>query len=239
MDVQNDEGAATAMEAPSGNTNDNLSIADGEASCNLSVAQSEIPVISVWLEHGSTGIVAFPCSFCEYRGQPVWHRHGYATAWLKLPGDKLGHRWPHCFTETGQRAFSRGYTMRFMGPGPATKTPRRQAAPRPSPAAQRRLDKVVTYEHAERIVRAVAERDDRFFLVKVLPDESGYTDPDALCDSRSMTVRVPPHGVYLGSLISELTLLHVGGLGSPWVDAEKLRAEVQKLVLPLAKETLQ
>jgi hypothetical protein len=169
----------------------------------------------------------------------VWHRHGKPNAWLKMPGDDLGHRWPHCSSESGQRAFRRGYTMRLAGTAPATKAPRTKAAPTRSPAAQKRLDRMVPYEQAERIVRTVAERDDRFFLVKVVPDESGYTDPEALCDSRAMTVRVPPHGVRVGSLVAELALLHVGGLGSPWIDYPRLEAEIEKLVLPLAKETLQ
>lgn len=209
------------------------SVADDRVSRNPSVAQSEIPVINVWLEPGSIDIVGFNCPFCEYRGLPVRHQHGCATAWLAPLGSVLGHRTSHC---GDPKNFPNGYMLKLVGTAPATKPARAKATPRRSPAAQKRLDQVVTYEHAERIVRAIAERDDRFFLVKAVPDESGCTEPDALCDSRSMTIAVPPHGVCLGSLIAELALLHIGGAGAPWIDYPKLKAEIEKLVLPLAKE---
>jgi hypothetical protein len=232
MEVQNEEGPSTAMRGPSGNIqDDSLILSKVESARN-----GAIPTINVWLVPGETGIVTFPCPFCQYRGQPVWHRHGKPNAWLKIPGDELGHRWAHCSSESGRNAFRRGYMLRLAGTAPATKSPRTKAAPRRSPAALKRLDKVATFEQAARIVRAVAERDDRFFLVRVVLDESGYTDPEALCDSRAMTVRVPPHGVRVGSLIAELALLHVGGLGSSWIDYPKLAAEIEKLVLALAKE---
>ncbi len=76
MDSTNDEGAATAMEAPSGNHRSNPRIAEAE-----DARDGEVPTVNVWLVPGETGIVTFACPFCQYRGQPC----GTGTA-SRTPG---------------------------------------------------------------------------------------------------------------------------------------------------------
>jgi hypothetical protein len=171
--------------------------------------------------------VSFACPHCDQR-----HWHSTRDAWLKMPGDIIGLRWAHCWNEESPH-FGGTYCMRIAG---VYACPPREKAKRPRLTKQDRV--IVSIGQARAIVKAVAAKDDRFFLTTVIPDALGERRPYALCDSRKNTIAVPACGVVLGSLVSELALLHVPGLGHAFSEAayQKEKTAIRKIVLAAARE---
>jgi hypothetical protein len=98
---------------------------------------------------------------------------------------------------------------------------------------------LIGFDEARQVVRRVAELDDTFFLVSVIPDPVDFFRPICYGDSAKMTIAVPSRGVLLGSLVSELALLHVrGGLGAARDEAayQRRKDHIRLLVLAAARE---
>jgi hypothetical protein len=220
---------------------DTRTVLDSSSDGKIEVADpyAGLPIVDVLIELGplNEGLSctvrwAQACQHCK-----VFHRHGYETAWLKPFGALLGHRGAHC--DGARKEYPNGYLMRLVGSTPAVPRAKLKAAPRRSAAIEHRLAAVISFEFAQHIVCSIAKSDARYAMTEVIPDKSNYPEPLALCSSKDMTIAVPAKGVILGSLVSEIALLLVPGLGAPVFDYDAHRSQIEKTVIKLSKELLQ
>lgn len=242
-----DEGAALGRNTAPSSDHADGNVAEEFAGGNAGTSNSssgslkdllpEIPTLDCTLDP-DTCLVRAWCAHCG-----VHHQHGVPTyrGRTPRPGEILGHRVAHCDIEDSPYR-AHGYYLRFACIKRAeTPTPVRRA-PDPCKAWG---DRVVSFEEASRIVAEVAEKDPRYFLVAAIPELEAYPNsshdarPYALCESRERRIRIPSVGVYLGSLVAELALLLVPGLGfeSPLKNRrsyDKHTAGIAKLVIAAA-----
>jgi len=200
--------------------------------------------------------LTFWCLHCQ---EDHWHGAGGSdiASRMKL-GDLAGHRGAHC---KDRNVWPHGYCLRvteIREPTPSTAKRGRQRKdaltewfwkastigvdPGPLPAVVKvlgerpNMNSLLTIEQARQIVGYVAKHDDDFMLVRVVPDTSNEWRPLCICNSRKHTIAVPACGTLLGSLVSELALLHVRGFDDCGAKYRRRKALLQRLVLAAAQE---
>lgn len=215
------------MEAPSGYHRSSPTIAETELLRN-----DGVPTVLAAVGPDGTSLI-WTCPACRDRGKPARHTHGDRNAWLRAAGDLVGHRVAHCWSPEGQELFAGGVYIKVSPSSTATATDMARVSSKPK---RRHIERWLTFEEARKIVHALANKEDRFYLLQVVANSS-ESDDGALSDSRTMTVGIhEQRGVTLQDLISELAMLRCGG---PVIDYQAHRDRIEKLVVALAKECLQ
>jgi hypothetical protein len=210
---------------------------------------AEVPTVSGWCEH------------CQHE-----HTHGLAGSPMEV-GTDLGHRSTHCYDrDDGKESPYKetGYNLLLVGVKPArddSTVPRRRPSaltqwlyravtvgcdPGPLPPAVKPLGQsklsmstLATCDQTQKIVSYVADRDESLMLVAGVPDSREWR-PLCFGDSQTMTIAIPATGALLGSIVSELALLHVRTREDASNDRayQRRKNRIKKLVLAWAREQL-